>query len=144
MGNNKSLLEGVAWDRREKVMREEKNRWKTDHRSCHKRPEPVFLKQNSCGLHYMDGKIHFLFRCGRTESPCMFGCYELPSFSSQSTFMSTVCQSQVPQARPQSYPKERTAVCLSASEWSICACQQFKASETVSHEVYLCHCCPKS
>ena len=71
-------------------MREEKNRWKTDHRSCHKRPEPVFPKQNSCRLHYMDGKIHFLFRCGRTESPPMFGCYELRSFSSQSTFLSTV------------------------------------------------------
>lgn len=73
----------------------------------------VFLKQNSCRLHYMDGKIRFLFRCGRTESLSMLGCYELPSLSSQSTFLSTVCQFQVPQALPQSYPKERGLLCVS-------------------------------
>ena len=73
----------------------------------------VFLKQNSCRLYYMDGKIYFLFRCGRTESPSMLGCYELPSLSSQSTFLSAVCQFQVPQALPQSYPKERGALCVS-------------------------------
>lgn len=73
----------------------------------------AFLKQNLCRLHYMDGKTHFPFRCGRTESPPIHACYELLSLSSQSMFPSTVCQFQVPQALPQSYPKERGLLCVS-------------------------------